>query len=329
MNINAFLPCVTINRQVKVNKNSTCIKIQAPLERDTVSFGERTYENTDPNTQLYRGVGKSEIIALCNGETLLGSYYATSNNCGYRSKSWSSRGGYGQYFIAFDKNKIEFSDHRDYDADTRYLVKPYNIADVETIRKGQNNHGELIYSRDFENDKKKDILAKQKDIKDTLIKLKNPELTQEEQKKCIGNLESYSNEFPKLKEAIETIKQPKGSDKIEINEEYYTPCSDIDEDKELILIVKSLTPQKVEEFGQIRDIGEKCRLVNASIDLLTSDLFSENYKEKTAKELQEKMKEIKLRLKALMNLDTKNKVTEFEIKSLQQILENYQIAMNG
>ena len=33
----------------------------------------------------------------------------------------------------------------DYDADTRYLVNAFNLADIKSIRKGFNEHGELLY----------------------------------------------------------------------------------------------------------------------------------------------------------------------------------------
>jgi hypothetical protein len=329
MKIGSCTPLIFKNNQIKSNKNVTGLKLRSPLAMDTVSFGERSFDNKDPNTQLYRGVGSTEIKALCNGETLGGTYYATSSPRGYRGGDiWSSVGGYGKYFIAFKKNKVEFRDHRDYDSDTRYLVDNYNLADVKSIRKGQNEHGELIYSTDFENDKKKDVLAKQKDIKKTLISLKNENLTPEEKRIYIKNLESYSSEFPDLHDAIKIANKPLGSKFLKIEEKYLTPSGTSNEDKDLIEQVRTMTAKKVEEFGAIRDIKNKIFIIDSKIKENADDyfkiLFTEKERLALANELKVDMAKAETRLKTLLKLENKNNVINFEIKSLQEVFERYQ-----
>jgi|GEM_PF-5836998 len=319
LNITNYL----FNSQIQSNRSTTNLRLKPQLSKDTVSFKGRTYDNNNPNTQLYRGVGATEIKALCEGKTIEGVSYATSDPRGYRGCNWASGGGYGEYYITFNKNKITFRDHRDYDEDTRYLVNEYNLADVETIRKGQNNHGELIYSMDLENGKKNDILAKQKDIRDILVSLQSGKLTKEEKEASIDNLKSYSKEFPMLNEAIEVANSTFGHRRLKIKEEYLTPLTDANEDKGLIELVKSMTSEKVEEFGKIRDIKKHSRIINGQLDLVSDEAYSKYDWTETIKELQSEMENIKAKLKALMALSNKDNVFEFEIKSLSQILDRY------
>lgn len=326
MKIINFNPLQFNNERVNFNTTRANLKMSSLISKDTVSFGQRTYDNTDPNIQLYRGVGATEIQALCEGKTIEGTSYTTSNPKGYRGRNWASGGGYGEYFITFNKTKVKFSDHRDDDMDTRYMVEPYNIADVETIRKGQNNHGELIYSMDFENDKKNDILVKQQDIRDTLVKLQSGQLSKEEKDVCFDNLRSYSKEFPQLDEAIKIANMPLGHKLLKIKEKYIMPSVEATENKELMALVKSMTPQKVEEFGAIRDIKNHHRLINRRLDFVTDEAYSRYDWTDIIKELKIEIEQLKARFETLIELGNQNRVVDFEIKSLQQILHRCKTA---
>lgn len=291
------------------------------LERDTVSFGRRTYNNTDPNTQLYRGVGYTEIKALLNGESIEGTSYATSNPKGYRGFTWSKGGGYGNYFITFNKEKIQFSDHRDYDTDTRYLVEAYNLADIDSIRLGSNNLGELIYSKDFENGKKNDILEKQKDITAIIKQLQKPDISAEDRKTCLDKLNSYSAEFPALKEAVETAKNQLKNCSLNIDPNALTPVSRLKEANEkhegLIQLLDSLTPQKVEEYGLLRDICKKY-----TIQMRNKEMLNLGFEE-ILPDIEKDLKEARVRLDSLTKILNKNVTEEFEIELIKDLLNTF------
>lgn len=306
---------VTLNQNFTFNNHKSAAKNSAPSFKSH-EFG-RTYDNKDPNTQLYRGVGESEIRELFKGKTLEGTYYATSNPKGYRGKTWKQGGGYGDYFIAFNKKKIKFRDHRDFDADTRYLVEPYNIADVETIRKGTNNHGELLYSMDFEHGKALDIEQKTTEIKSVLQKLQSLALSDKEKAECIDILESYSKEFPNIRETIDLVNKPGGRFVFILKENFFKPKMTTEEELPIIKLIKSFTKEKVQEIDECRNLTEKFRLRYVDVHMFEE---YEEYRELYTEPLNKSAAEVAERLRILTGKETLSKTEAFEKKLAVEFL---------
>ena len=284
------------------------------ITQSYTNFKQRTYDNTDPNTQLYRGIRNvKEVEDLLNGKTLEGSYYATSSPKGYRSKTWTDGGIYGNIFIAFNKDKITFTDHRDYDADTRYLVNAFNLADIKSIRKGFNEHGELLYSMDFEEGKKRDVENKLHDIKTTISKLKMMKLSKKEKKECIDILKSYKEEFPYLNRIINIVNIPYGRLFFVFKDALLVPKETTASELPIVGQIKNITKEIVKEIDEKRNLVKSYNKIKFDIDLC--DLYPE-YKTK----LQDIKNNLKIKLTNLNKIKNPSKIESFELQLIKDLL---------
>ena len=275
-----------------------------------INFKQRTYDNTDPKTQLYRGIrNMKEVEDLLNGKTLEGTYYATSSPKGYRSRTWSDGGRYGNIFIAFNKDKITFWDHRDYDADTRYFVEAFNLADIKSIRKGFNEHGELLYSMDFEEGKKRDIENKLQDIRSTITKLKKIKLSKEEKKECIDILKSYKEEFPYLNKIINIVNIPYGRFFFVLKEALLIPKETTASELPIIEQIKSITKEKVKEIDDKRNLEKFYKKIKLNA------IYS-----KDEGKLQDIKNNLKMKFANLNKIKNPTKIENFELQLIKDLL---------
>ncbi len=185
--------------------------------------------STEHDLQLYRCIGEGELEALMENETI-DCAYSTSDPRGWGACDWHS--GFTNidnkknYFVTFKKFKDgnRITDRRDNEKDTRYLVKSYNLSDVENIREGYNTHGRLVYSQNFEEAQKLDKLCKRQEIKELINDLKNIQTenyataaeqrnsyTQGQKAERINEiyniLGSYAEEFPEIVDELKPLSE--------------------------------------------------------------------------------------------------------------------------
>lgn len=190
------------------------------LNKDTITFTHSFKPKSD--LQLYRCIGESEFKALLNNETI-NFAYSTSDPKGWLASNWRSGftniGNKKNYFVTFKKfdNEEMIFDRRDDENDTRYLIDEYNLSNVESIRKGYNAHGELVYAQDFETAQKLDKINKQKEIKRLVDELKiiqqkncakNGDIEIQKQKRIkeiYDELGSYAKEFGEIVDILKPL----------------------------------------------------------------------------------------------------------------------------
>lgn len=183
-------------------KNKIAYKPNFSSKPDVVSFSSRHITDT----QLYRCINADEFKKLLNLEKISGPFYATSDKRGWQAKSWVN--GYmanikNHFFVKFKKGSIDYTDARNFTNDTRYKIFEYNLDNVQEIREGHSMHGKLVYSENFDADKAKDLVEKKQSIKDSINNIKQNKNVAE----SFDILQSYSEEFPKLKNFIAKKRQ--------------------------------------------------------------------------------------------------------------------------
>lgn len=194
------------------------------LSKDTVSFGFTRDKKPSKDLQLYRCIGESELNALLKGETIdNGQIYTTSDPRGWFTSNWHNGFNYKKrntYFITFKTGDENFyiEDRRDNSSDTRYVVRAYNLDNVQNIRKGHNAHGELVWAEDFENAKKLDKENKLREIDRLLNDLRKlsdtKDIDDEKIAEIYDELGYYAKEFPEIIDRLKPLSEH--SDKLTI-----------------------------------------------------------------------------------------------------------------
>ena len=169
------------------------------LPCDTLSLSQKTITNT-PEDRIYRAIGQSEFEALLRGDTIFSSGYVTNNPKGWMGADWNT--GFhceskDSYFVTFKNENLPFVGSRDFWNDPRLGVNGYTIDNVESIRKGFNIHGELVFARNFKDAQMRDRKIKFEDIRANLriLARNNDDAARRE---AWDNLTSYVKEFPKI-----------------------------------------------------------------------------------------------------------------------------------
>lgn len=191
------------------------LKAKSPITTnypvDTVHFTAKS--NQAEHVQLYRGIGKSELDLLLANKSNQREIYATSDERGWAAKNWDE--GFGNnpyveketYFVTFKMNQnIKNQMHDEgggFGPNYTYTIRKYNIDDVESIRKGHNSHGELVYSKSLKEDIIKDKRIKVENINKIMTNILFSSKNTDEE---FDILSSYIKEFPAI---IDRLKEDK------------------------------------------------------------------------------------------------------------------------
>lgn len=187
----------TFNKQNRSSQVYKTNSLEKQPCRDTISFRA----STKFNKSLYRAINVEELKVLLQGIPVGNYKYVTTNPMGFGATNWAN--GFANskkdtFFIKFKNNHfnfIEIQDRRDDPNDTRFVIrKNVTIDDVDSIYKGHNINGEMIWPKN----KALKLEDKNKKLYRIYEIFKELENNSSNIKNLIIELGSYTREFPSI-----------------------------------------------------------------------------------------------------------------------------------